>query len=720
MGSESHEKPALRKLARNQRFDEVEAALLAEIEIGGVERDEIVAILNLCFHRGEEERVEAMMWMVLSTFSERYGPESGISLLRGLSPLMPQSAALRDEALGYYRAARSEHAGLDDLLGRTVGDAALPLDEGMRRADALFSLPPGTFFRERRGKVAGRALGLSPAGDTFAAEFEAGAKFYDFRVVGDLEILPEDDFRVEAAFRKERVREAAERDPAGLIEKVLRTHGPLLSYRELRSHLNELVPGGFAGWWNQCAPQIRRSPWIEVSGGTQPSFEIRRVALSHEARFRRELADAGKGLPTLLLAITYLEEAGDHAGDEPELTALLAEALIAESEAEDPAIALGALALLDRLARFRPQGSVPELPLPSLADPAALMSALGDPELESAALEFVHRRQPEGFVSFFVTALPACAPEVCEEIARDLRAAGREDALLEAARTVLSAPSRFTGALLWLWKDTAAGGLPVERGGPDRPGLLAQVLLAADRAFRAEGAEKQMYQRIRSVLSSRDFEAMRAALRSTDLEGAKKVADTLRRCIGFSDDFRGQLTTVLTEVHPKLFARDIPPWELTEVIWTTHEGVERKRKELYRLLNEVLPGIAEAIGRAAAEGDLSENAEYKGNLELRERMTERANSLQAEIAKARVIPREMAGAREITVGSLARVRDGVGGKEKEFRFLGPWDADAERGIFSYRASLGLAFMGKKPGDTVPVEIDGQTCRFEILSISSAV
>ncbi|MCU0726487.1 MAG: GreA/GreB family elongation factor, partial [Planctomycetes bacterium] len=335
-------------------------------------------------------------------------------------------------------------------------------------------------------------------------------------------------------------------------------------------------------------------------------------------------------------------------------------------------------------------------------------------------LALVRRRLPDDFVSFFVAALPASTPEVCEEIARDLRAAGREDALLEGARAVLSAPSRFTGALLWLWKDTAAGGLPVERGGPDRPGLLAQVFLAADRACRASGPEKQMYQRIRSMLSSRDFESMRSALRSTDLEGAKKVADTLPRCIGFSDDFRGQLTTVLTEVHPKLFARDIPPWELTDVIWTTHAGVERKRTELHRLVNEVLPEIAEAIGRAAAEGDLSENAEYKGNLERRERMTERANTLQAEIAKARVIRPEMAGAREVTVGSMVRVRDGIAGTEMQFRFLGPWDADAERGIYSYRAAVGLAFMGKKPGDTVPVEIDGEVHRYEILSIASAL
>ena len=353
-------------------------------------------------------------------------------------------------------------------------------------------------------------------------------------------------------------------------------------------------------------------------------------------------------------------------------------------------------------------------------DPAVLMSRLADPELTSAVLELVKARRPDSWVEFYAAAFPACSMEVCEEIARALRAAGREDALLRAVGTVLSAPSRFTGALLFAWRDTAAGGLPVSAGGPDRPGLLAQVFLAADRAARAGGPERQTYQRIRSILSARDFEGMRSALASTDLDGAKKVADTLPRCIGFSDDFRGQLTMVLTEVHPKLFAREVPPWELTEIIWTTQTGLDRKRKELDRLVNEVLPEIAASIGHAAAEGDLSENAEYKGNLERRDRMTERANLLQAELAKARVIPKEMAGNREVTVGSRIKVRDLATEEIREFSFLGPWDADAESGRYSYRATLGLAFMGKKPDESVGVEVDGVRRHFQILEISSAI
>ena len=350
----SGEKQALRKLARNRRFEELEAALLAEIEGCGIDREEVVAILNLCVHRDEEEKAEALMWMILSAWTERRGAGSGLELLRGLAPLLPKSAALRGEADSLYRATRADHPGLASILRGTVLNEATPLGDAMRQADALLRFAPGAYFRERRGKVAGKALGVRETGDALLADMEGKERAFDLRAVGDLEPLPDDDVRVLLGFFPDRVAEAAGKDPAGLVERVLRTHGPLLSYRELRAVLNDLVPGGFAAFWNEASPRIRRSPWIEVSAGSQPTFELRRAALSHEARFRREFAETGPGLPRLLATLTYLEEAGEHAAQEPALTAILCEALRAEAGSSDPAIALGSLALLDRLARFRP------------------------------------------------------------------------------------------------------------------------------------------------------------------------------------------------------------------------------------------------------------------------------------------------------------------------------------------------------------------------------
>ncbi|MCU0728121.1 MAG: GreA/GreB family elongation factor, partial [Planctomycetes bacterium] len=667
-----------------------------------------------------EERFESLAWMVLTTWVERNGTESGLEFARGLARLLPRSAVLREEIAALLTKVYTDRPNLGTMLARTVGAKDLTVEEGLRRADSLLRLAPGSFFRDRRTKAVGRVRGFAADRDALVADVEGGEKAYDCRAAEELLPLPPEDFRVLAAFDGDRVRALAESDPAGLFESLLRAHGPRLSYREARALLNDFVPGAWAGFWNQAGPKIRRSPWIEVSTGAQPTFELRRVPLSHQTRFEREIADAGEGLPRLFVTLDYLAESKEHAAEEPALVGRLAESLRAQAEGPDPALTLATRGVLLQLAKFLPAAAPgADLPIPA-GDPAAHLSALPDARLQAAALEWVKRADPAGYAEYCGVALPAVQSEVCESIAKDLRAAGREDLLYAAAKAILAAPARFASALHWLWRDVAAGGLPHDKGGPEPVALLSQVLLQADRASRLTGEERGLFFRLKSALSARDFDAARRVLVATDMAGARRVSDALARCIGFSDDFRGQMTLVLTETHPKLYHQDVPPWEQDDVIYTTAAGLDRKRKELDRLVNVVLPEIATAIGTAAAEGDLSENAEYKGNLERRDRMTERANSLQTELARTRVIQPEMAGTLLVTVGSRVKVRRVADDSLTEFRFLGPWDVDAENGVYSYRAPMALAFMGRRPGNIVAFESEGKVQRFEILEISSAI
>jgi transcription elongation factor GreA len=138
------------------------------------------------------------------------------------------------------------------------------------------------------------------------------------------------------------------------------------------------------------------------------------------------------------------------------------------------------------------------------------------------------------------------------------------------------------------------------------------------------------------------------------------------------------------------------------------------------MVHRKLPAIADAIGRAASFGDLSENAEYTAALEERDRMTERANTLKAELDIARILPDDFADGDRVTIGSRIVARETDSGEERTLTFLGPWDVDVESGVYSYRAPLSQAFMGKPVGAIVPVEIDRVERRFEVISVESAL
>ncbi len=712
-------RPALRKLAKNQRFDELEEGLIEEIEDGSLALDELVSVLTMTCHRADPGLAETLCWIAVTTFAEHRGKDEGMVVAQSVAPLLPKSELIREEMAGLFTALHPDREDLPGILGVTVTDQRVPLDVAAEQANALVELAPRSFFRERAGREAGQSIGVIDG--AFHSRFRDGPKVFPLDRVPTLVPLPSDDFRSMLAFEKEQLGEFAEKDPCGLVEACVRAMGPRLTYRDLRTHIMDIVPQPWSAWWNEARPKVKRSAWVEMSGTAQPTFELRKKPLSHEMRVRAEFDEAETSFDQLLVVLDYLGEAGDHAAGEVELIHGIAEG-VAEMAGDDRAIDLGAAAVIRLLSRAAP-GSVDgieELDLPGDGDPALMMATLEDVRLQRAALELVRERRPEEFADFHLAALPALSPELAESTARELEEVGRGGDIPGVMSSIIETPGRYPAAFIWLFKEVSAGRYLPEEGGPDRPRLLGLILLAIDKSFRGEGADKKLAVRIRSALMARNFAMAKEILTNCTTEEAGKVKECLDRCFSISDDFRAKVADLLVDTHHVLYASNLEVWELTDVLYTTPAGLEKKRAELDDLVMNVLPHIAEMIGKAAAEGDLSENAEYHGWLEQRDRQSERANGMQADLKMARVIQPEMAGELAVSIGSKVTARDQNTGETKKFTFLGPWDVDTENGIYSYRAPLSLSFMGKKPGDVAVFDYDDETRRFEIISICSAL
>jgi transcription elongation factor GreA len=139
-----------------------------------------------------------------------------------------------------------------------------------------------------------------------------------------------------------------------------------------------------------------------------------------------------------------------------------------------------------------------------------------------------------------------------------------------------------------------------------------------------------------------------------------------------------------------------------------------------KLVNVDMLRNSQEIGKAAARGDLSENSEFTAALEERDRLTERANSMRDELRHARTLDAAAISGNEVNVGTTVRLRNVATGAERGATFLGPWDADLPKHIYSYLAPLSRRFMGKKKGERVRASFDEGEADYEILSIEKVV
>jgi transcription elongation GreA/GreB family factor len=265
---------------------------------------------------------------------------------------------------------------------------------------------------------------------------------------------------------------------------------------------------------------------------------------------------------------------------------------------------------------------------------------------------------------------------------------------------------------------------PEALGDIGRPSITIRLLAAANEVALTPTADKDrqhdLLSQVRRTLSARDFAILHDILDHTDAGWAKEIRTAVSRNSGLTDHLRVQILDVLAHSHPVPIGKIAAPWEDEGVVYTTEEALETRRREFDNLLHVKLPQNSTAIGEAAARGDLSENAEFTAALEERDRLTERANAMQADLTRARPITGPMRESETVNVGTAVRARRLSSGEVEEMAFLGPWDADTQKGIYYYRAPMAQAFMGHGAGETVTLRTETAEEQWEILEVKSAI
>jgi len=152
-------------------------------------------------------------------------------------------------------------------------------------------------------------------------------------------------------------------------------------------------------------------------------------------------------------------------------------------------------------------------------------------------------------------------------------------------------------------------------------------------------------------------------------------------------------------------------------VYLTPEGEQELREELDELVNVKRPALAERLRRAIAQGDLSENADYKAAKEEQSFLEGRIQEVDAMLRNAEIIE-ETEDSGVVSLGSYVTVVEEGTARPETFRVVGTAEADPIHGKVSHESPMGRKLLGHKVGDVVTVEAPAGTIAFEIKDISS--
>ena len=147
------------------------------------------------------------------------------------------------------------------------------------------------------------------------------------------------------------------------------------------------------------------------------------------------------------------------------------------------------------------------------------------------------------------------------------------------------------------------------------------------------------------------------------------------------------------------------------------EKIKQKLKdEIAALEHELHDELPKEIKKAAALGDLSENAEYHMAKQRQEFVKARLRQLGARMAELALINMDNIPKDKIGLGSTVRVYDNSKNAEVEYKLVTSEESDVTAGKISTSSPIGRALLNKKVGDTAAVVTPNGNREMEILSL----
>ena len=145
----------------------------------------------------------------------------------------------------------------------------------------------------------------------------------------------------------------------------------------------------------------------------------------------------------------------------------------------------------------------------------------------------------------------------------------------------------------------------------------------------------------------------------------------------------------------------------------TKEGITELKQELETLLAS-RPAIAEAIGLAREQGDLSENAEYQSAKLEQDRLETRIREIDHILKNVEEI-KQPRNHDKVRLGSTVELKSG--NKKVSFSVVGTVEADPLVGKVSDESPIGMALLGAALGEKVEIKTPAETKQYTVSSIS---
>ncbi len=690
-------------------------------------------VLEALCKEGKRDVAAEYAWAALESLSGRHAPQVVLTVAGPFLLAVGNNEELRAQVAELYRKAYTDVDGLEGLLKEAGIEVGRPVRRAVRTLEVCLGSKEGDYLVLRDEDGAARIDAIDRSEWRFTINVGDGVETLSAVQLADAYApASPTDFQVLRRFAPDQFLESLQADPGSMVVELCKRNGSSINSIQLEELLvpHPFTEAQWKKWWTRARTALRKNPNILLEGRSPYSISFLDVPIQLEDELWTEIQKVRVPIRQLEIVDDYLRECKVRNASPSNEVLCRCHAFLSEraaqsvkSQSADSVVRSAIAARVGMLGKAsNPAGELVSL-LKSADDFTVLFEKLESEALVDVACACLTEARPEDWQDVLMELLPSLPRACCDRAASQLIQAGRpmEDFHPVIAR-ILSTPVAYFGALLWLWDGPEGLELPPNA---QPVSLLLRIVRALEEARLSESVPKaklmNMKTGARSTLSARKYERFEDCLAGLDAGMASAVRSQLQRSDTLGRAVREDLLKRLSSLFPHSKEEETtPPWDRDDVLFVTRQGLQRKNDEITEHLNVKMKENSRAIGRAAERGDLSENSEYKFALEERDLLRARLAQMNAEVAQSRIIDPAEVPMHHIGIGTTAVFKRVGDGARYEMSFLGPWEADAEKQVFNYRAPLARSLMGKCVGDVVDFDHAGTQGTYEIIELRNAL
>ena len=149
--------------------------------------------------------------------------------------------------------------------------------------------------------------------------------------------------------------------------------------------------------------------------------------------------------------------------------------------------------------------------------------------------------------------------------------------------------------------------------------------------------------------------------------------------------------------------------------YLTKAGLEKLQAEHKALLSQKRQ-LTEEVSKAAAMGDLRENAEYHAARERLQHVSSRLMELDAKLSQVQIIDGLATKDGEVRVGIKVTLEDEQTKERFSYALVGPDEADPQQGKLSIASPLGKSLLGKKKGERFTLTLPKAIVPYRVINV----